>query len=69
MATEGASVETRGGATLSEVADALGVSRERVRQIERRALRKCESWCRSRGLELHQLLDARPPGDGDGKTS
>lgn len=47
---------THGGATLDVVAKELGVSRERVRQIETQALRKLRSWLRWYGLTLDDLL-------------
>jgi RNA polymerase primary sigma factor len=46
--------------TLQEIGDALGLSRERVRQIETRALEKMRGGARKRGL--HTLLDG-PAGD------
>jgi hypothetical protein len=42
--------------TLEEVAAELGLSRERVRVIEQRALRKCRAYCEARGLRLDDLL-------------
>ncbi len=45
-----------GGMTLAEVADALGCSRERVRQLEQRALAKFEIKLRARGYRLEDLL-------------
>jgi hypothetical protein len=39
-----------------EIAQELGVTRERVRQIERRALEKCRVWCDRRGYRLEDLL-------------
>lgn len=44
------------GRELAEVAAELGVSRQRIQQIERRALRKCRTWCEQRGLDLDLLL-------------
>ena len=44
--------------TLEEVAAELGVSREQVRIIEQRALRKCRAYCEARGLRLDDLLAA-----------
>jgi RNA polymerase sigma factor (sigma-70 family) len=46
--------------TLQEIGEALGLSRERVRQIETRALEKMRGGARQRGL--HTLLDG-PAGD------
>ncbi len=46
------------GATLAEVAKELGVSPERVRQIERQALRKCRRFCEHRGYRLEELVAA-----------
>jgi hypothetical protein len=45
-----------GGRTLEEVARELGVTRERVRQIEMMALRKCRAWAAERGMRLEDLL-------------
>jgi hypothetical protein len=45
--------------TLEEVAKELGVSRERARMIEQRALRKCRAFCQARGLCLDDLLPMR----------
>ena len=44
--------------TLEEVAAELGLSREQVRVIEQRALRKCRAYCEARGLRLDDLLAA-----------
>jgi RNA polymerase sigma factor (sigma-70 family) len=41
------------GQSLAEVARVVGVSRERVRQIERRALEKMERWVRRAGIGTH----------------
>jgi RNA polymerase sigma factor (sigma-70 family) len=38
--------------TLQQIADEFGVSRERIRQLELRALRKLRSWAQDRGLEI-----------------
>lgn len=51
------------GMTLEEIAMALGVSRERVRQIEERALRRCRQWCERHGYELADLLDTGRPSE------
>ena len=42
--------------TLEYVAVELGISREQVRVIEQRALRKCRTYCEARGLRLDDLL-------------
>ncbi|MCB1819605.1 MAG: hypothetical protein H6961_11645 [Chromatiaceae bacterium] len=47
-----------GGATLEECAQVLGITREGVRLIEKKALAKCRSWCEAQGLDLEDLLDA-----------
>ena len=46
-------VEMRGGATLEEVAEVIGVVRERIRQIEDRALAKL----RGEALPIAEDLD------------
>ena len=42
--------------TLEEIADELGVTRERVRQIEKMALQKLRIRLRRYGLELEDLI-------------
>ena len=42
--------------THAEIAEELGVSQQRIQQIERLALRKCRRWCEKRGLCLADLL-------------
>jgi DNA-directed RNA polymerase sigma subunit (sigma70/sigma32) len=42
-------------ATLEAIALELGVSKERVRQIQNRALQKCRAWCRLHGYEPRDL--------------
>ena len=42
--------------TLEEIAEVFGTSRERIRQIEQRALRKIRSRLRAKGLDLREYL-------------
>jgi DNA-directed RNA polymerase sigma subunit (sigma70/sigma32) len=53
------------GVTLEAIAKEFGVSRERVRQIEFAALRKCRRWCERNGYRLEDIIrfDERLPGD------
>lgn len=55
----------RDGVTLEEVGKALGVTRERARQIELAALRKARRWCERHGYRPEDLLrcDERHTGD------
>ena len=46
------------GATLEEIGQALGVTRERARQIEAAALRKLRVRCEAEGIDLADMLDA-----------
>lgn len=55
--------EDRPGASLGEVAEALGVTRQAVQQIEVRAIRKCRAWCERHGYRLEDLLDTGRPSD------
>ena len=42
--------------TRDEIAAELGLSRERVRQLEVQALRKCRDWCERNGYAFEDLL-------------
>lgn len=42
--------------TRDQIAAALGLSRERVRQIEVRAMYKCRDWLAERGLDAASVL-------------
>ena len=46
----------RTGATLDQVAGELGVSKERARQLEAQALKKCRRWCSARRYRMEYLL-------------
>ncbi len=45
-----------GGLTLREVGELMGVSRERIRQIESVAMAKVRAWCRENGTDVAGLL-------------
>lgn len=47
---------THGGCTLSEVADMLSIGKERVRQIEARALAKLRKAMQKKGIEAQDLI-------------
>ena len=53
--------------TLGDVAKALGVTKERARQIEASALRKLRSILKKRGLELEDLLPDDHQWSGSGR--
>ena len=44
------------GMTLEEIGQELGVSRERIRQLEARALVKCRAWCDRHGYRVEDML-------------
>jgi len=46
-----------GTATLQEIAEALGLTKQRVQQVEARALRKALAVLQARGLSARDLLD------------
>ena len=48
--------EHEGGATLEEIGAVLGVTRERVRQIEEAALRKARAACAREGIDAETFL-------------
>lgn len=50
--------------TLDELAAELDVSRERIRQIEAAALKKCRAWCFKNGYRLEDLLGDSPQHRG-----
>ena len=54
--TEPLPLGVRGPLSLEEIAQLLGVSRERVRQIEEQALRKCAKWFRARGITAGEVF-------------
>jgi RNA polymerase sigma-32 factor len=47
-----------GGCTLSEIASTLGIGRERVRQIEAKALIKMRKAMQEKGVKLEDLLNS-----------
>jgi len=46
----------------SEVAEAMGLSKESVRRIEKRALEKARAYCDAHGITLDRLADGEPVG-------
>jgi hypothetical protein len=55
-------VADRGGATLDEVGEACHVTRERIRQIEARALPRLHRVCQRLGLRIEDLVFERHVG-------
>ena len=47
---------THGGCTLSEIASMLGIGKERVRQIEARALAKVRKAMQEKGIGAQDLI-------------
>jgi DNA-directed RNA polymerase sigma subunit (sigma70/sigma32) len=47
---------THGGCTLSEIASMLGIGKERVRQIEARALAKVRKAIQEKGVQAQDLI-------------
>ena len=47
---------THGGCTLSEIASMMGIGRERVRQIEARALAKVRKAMQEKGIQAQDLI-------------
>ena len=48
----------RDGMTLDEIAKHFGLTRERIRQIEAKALRKVRNRLRARGLTLRDFIQS-----------
>ena len=46
--------------TIEQVAEAMGLSKARVRQIEVQALQKLRRMLRQRGLDLSDFIDVLP---------
>ena len=53
------------GKTCEEIAAALGVSKERIRQLEVRAIRKCREWCQRNNLNFEDLTSVWSVPDWD----
>jgi DNA-directed RNA polymerase sigma subunit (sigma70/sigma32) len=52
------SIEDRGGMTLEQIAQIFGVSRERIRQIEKKALKKLRVALEQEGMSFADLVPA-----------
>jgi DNA-directed RNA polymerase sigma subunit (sigma70/sigma32) len=50
------STDDRGGMTLEQIAQIFGVSRERIRQIEKKALRKLRLALEQEGMSFADLV-------------
>jgi len=46
--------------TTEDIAAELGLSPQRVLQIQATALRRCRDWCKARGYRLEDLLPDTP---------
>ncbi|WP_093446458.1 sigma factor-like helix-turn-helix DNA-binding protein [Thiomicrospira sp. ALE5] len=47
--------------TCKEIGAQLGISPDRVRQIQNEAILKCKIYCQQRGLELSDILAVKNP--------
>lgn len=55
--------------TIEQVAEAMGLSKARVRQIEVQALQKLRRMLRQRGLDLSDFIDPLPVDSHDQKDA
>ena len=53
------------GLTLEQIAAKLGVSKERARQLEFRAIRKCREWCQRNNFSFEDLTSVWSVPDWD----
>lgn len=51
--------DDRGGMTLEECGEVMGVTRERIRQVEKKALAKLRAALEAEGLTLEDLINER----------
>jgi predicted DNA-binding protein YlxM (UPF0122 family) len=51
-----------GGASLQEIANELGVTREAIRQTENRALKKLHRWCQENPVAAELMLECLREG-------